>query len=116
MELGSINKLGNNKAPFVDTSTIHTNRQTSETYSVIGESEKSYTPQTIQKAVDSVNEWLRTTNSHLKFTLHEKLNEYYVQIIDNKTNEVIREIPPKKLLDMYADIQAKLGILVDEKR
>ncbi len=38
----------------------------------------------------------------MKFEFHDKLNEYYVTIIDEVTREVVKEIPPKKLLDMFA--------------
>ena len=46
---------------------------------------------------------------------HEKLNEYYVTVIDPQTDEIIREIPPKKMLDMYAAMADYIGILIDEK-
>jgi len=51
----------------------------------------------------------------LKFVLHEELNEYYVQVVDNDNNEVLREIPPKKLLDLYAAMAEYLGLLVDRR-
>ncbi|WP_019123268.1 flagellar protein FlaG [Brevibacillus massiliensis] len=70
----------------------------------------------VEKAVDSLNKWLQTGSTHLKFTLHEKLNEYYVEIVDDQTQEVIREVPPKKILDMVAKMHEMIGILVDEKR
>ncbi|WP_257350274.1 flagellar protein FlaG [Pseudalkalibacillus decolorationis] len=38
-----------------------------------------------------------------------------MQIIDDKTKEVIREIPNKKFLDMYASMAELLGIVVDER-
>jgi flagellar protein FlaG len=69
-----------------------------------------------EKAVEELNKVLNYEATHLKFTIHEKLGDYYVQIIDNQTNEVVREIPSKKILDMVAQIQEKLGILVDLKR
>lgn len=73
---------------------------------------------TIQKAdgvVDSMNKFLASTNSQLKFVLHEELKEYYVTIVDRQTDEVIREIPPKKLMDIHAAMKEFVGLLVDRK-
>lgn len=69
----------------------------------------------IKKKVESINKFLNSTNSHLKFTFHEELKEYYVAIIDEQTNEVIREIPPKKLLDMFAAMKETIGLFIDKK-
>lgn len=67
-----------------------------------------------EKVINSMNDFLKASNSHLKFEFHEKLQEYYVTLVD-ETNQVVREIPPKKLLDMYAAMTEYLGILVDKK-
>jgi flagellar protein FlaG len=65
--------------------------------------------------VDEMNEFLEPTSTSLKFQLHEKLEVYYVQIIDTRTDEVLKEIPNKKFLDMYASMAEIAGLLVDEK-
>jgi len=70
----------------------------------------------LEKAVEGINKTLEITRTHLRFTLHEELEEYYVQVINDQTQEVIKEIPPKKFLDMVAEIWKLAGILVDEKR
>ncbi|MBS4174148.1 flagellar protein FlaG [Bacillus sp. FJAT-49736] len=69
----------------------------------------------LQKVIDGMNEFVQASNTHLKFELHDELNEYYVSIIDDKTQEVIKEIPSKKMLDIYAEMEKHLGILVDKK-
>ncbi|RXJ02273.1 flagellar protein FlaG [Anaerobacillus alkaliphilus] len=69
----------------------------------------------LNKKVESINKFLTSTNSSLKFTLHEELNEYYVSIIDEQTKEIIKEIPPKKLLDMFAAMKETIGLFIDKK-
>lgn len=50
-----------------------------------------------------MTDFLKASNSYLKFEFHDDLKVYYyVTLVDDKSNEVIREIPSKKLLDMYA--------------
>jgi flagellar protein FlaG len=68
-----------------------------------------------EKVIASMNDFLKASNSHLKFEFHDDLQEYYVTLVDDKTNEVIREIPSKKLLDMYAAMTEYVGLLVDKK-
>lgn len=69
----------------------------------------------LKEIVKGMNDFLNPTHTSLKFELHEKLNEYYVTLIDDRTKEIVREIPPKKLLDFYAAMTEKIGLLVDRK-
>jgi flagellar protein FlaG len=69
----------------------------------------------LKEIVRGLNEFLQPSHTSLKFKLHDELKEYYVQIIDEKTNEVVREIPPKKLLDMYVTMMEFVGLMVDKK-
>lgn len=68
-----------------------------------------------KKMTDSMNKFLETTTTELRFKYHEQLNTYYVTLIDSKTEEVVREIPAKKMLDMYAAMQDFMGLFVDKK-
>lgn len=84
----------------------------------IGEREAVIDPRMkkqLEEIVQGMNKFMQPTHTSLKFELHEKLNQYFVKVIDDNTKEVVREIPPKKLLDMYAAMTEFLGILVDKK-
>ncbi|KYC88608.1 flagellar protein FlaG [Heyndrickxia sporothermodurans] len=69
----------------------------------------------LEKIIDSMNEFVAASNTHLKFEFHDKLNEYYVTVVDDTTQEVVKEIPSKKMLDMYAAMTEFLGVMVDKK-
>ncbi|WP_077624780.1 flagellar protein FlaG [Sediminibacillus massiliensis] len=71
--------------------------------------------QRVKDMVEALNEFIGPSRSSLKFEYHEKLEKYYATIIDTESNEVIKEIPPKKLLDMYASMAEMMGFIVDEK-
>lgn len=77
--------------------------------------ERVYSKAEISKEIEHLNKWLEPKRSHLQFVLHDKLNEYYVQLISDETNEVIREIPSKKLMDIMANFYEKLGFIMDKK-
>ncbi|SDJ60427.1 flagellar protein FlaG [Salimicrobium halophilum] len=72
-------------------------------------------PENVRDAVEGMNEFLKPVHTSLKFEMHEKLEEYYVKVIDSNTEEVIKEIPSEKMLDMYAMMAEQLGFLVDQK-
>jgi flagellar protein FlaG len=74
-----------------------------------------HTKEKLEKAVKGMNDFLSASNTHLKFQYHEKLKEYYVTIVDSKTDEVVKEIPSKKLLDMFAAMNEYIGLMVDKK-
>ncbi|TWT04484.1 flagellar protein FlaG [Planococcus sp. CPCC 101016] len=76
---------------------------------------KSITKEMISDKVEDMNKFLEPSSTNVKFQLHEKLEVYYVQVIDSKTDEVLREIPNKKFLDMYASMAELAGLIVDEK-
>ncbi len=69
----------------------------------------------LQNVVDTVNEFLQVNHNASKFVLHDGLDRYFVQVVDTKTDEVVKEIPPKKLLDAFYEMQKLLGMIVDEK-
>nr|WP_285841619.1 flagellar protein FlaG [Psychrobacillus sp. MER TA 171] len=68
-----------------------------------------------KKMTDSMNKFLESTNTELRFKYHDELEMYYVTLVNSKTDEVVREIPSKKLMDMYAAMCEFVGIFVDKK-
>lgn len=69
----------------------------------------------LQEAVDKMNQMLEVNHSTAKFKYHDGLDRYYVTVIDRDTDEVIKEIPPKKLLDAFYEMQKLFGMIIDEK-
>ncbi len=67
-------------------------------------------------AIESANKAFSEIYRRFEFSIHEKTKQIMVKVIDTETNEIIREIPPEKVLDMVATIWEMAGILVDERR
>lgn len=78
------------------------------------EVEQNLTGEKAKKMTETLNKFLETSNTQLRFKFHDELKEYYVTVVNSK-DEVIREIPSKKLMDIFAAMQDFLGILVDRK-
>lgn len=58
----------------------------------------------------------KATRTRCEYSLDDKTNRISIKMIDEETNEVIKEIPPEKSLEMLAKVWELAGILVDEKR
>lgn len=67
----------------------------------------------IKKAIENMKAQL--PNSEIKFGIHEKTDRVTIKLVDKKTEEVIKEFPPEKTLDMIAKCMELAGVLVDEK-
>ncbi|MDA8228549.1 MAG: flagellar protein FlaG [Desulfitobacterium hafniense] len=72
--------------------------------------------QDVISAIKKANKALVQRSTQLEFSIHEKTKEIMVKVLDSETQEVIREIPPEKVLDMVAKLWELAGILVDERR
>ncbi len=68
------------------------------------------------EAIQRANKAISGGNRRFEFSIHEKTNEIVVKVIDSETDQLIREIPNEKVLDMVAKICEMAGILVDERR
>lgn len=80
-----------------------------------GEEKKELTKDDVEHIVKGMNEFLKPHFTSLNFKMHEDLDRYYVEVIDKDTKKVIREIPDKELLDMYAKMTDFLGLFIDKK-
>lgn|SRR5690625_5202448 len=69
----------------------------------------------VKQITSQINDFIGPIQTNLKFEYHEDLNEYYVTVVNPDTKEIIKEIPPKKMLDMYAAMVEFMGMLIDEK-
>lgn len=69
----------------------------------------------IQEAVDSTNKEFEKLQTNLRFSIHKQTKQIMVKIIDSNTQEVIKELPPEKLLDMVASMMERAGLIVDRR-
>ena len=70
----------------------------------------------MKEAINEINKKIRPTNTQCEFKYHEQTHRISITVRDRATDEVIKEIPPEKTLDMIAKSLELAGILVDEKR
>ncbi len=71
--------------------------------------------QELIKSIESANEHVLVYDRRFEFSIHEKTKLIMVKVVDVSTEEVIREIPPEKILDLVAALWELSGLLVDER-
>lgn len=65
------------------------------------------------EAIERANNTLMGINTNFKFSIHEETKAIMVKVINSDTQEVIREIPPEKILDLVAKMWEMAGMFVD---
>jgi flagellar protein FlaG len=68
------------------------------------------------EAIQKANKAILGGNRRFEFSIHEQTNEIVVKVFNSETDELIREIPNEKILDMVAKICEMAGLFVDERR
>ncbi|MDE7047421.1 MAG: flagellar protein FlaG [Lachnospiraceae bacterium] len=90
----------------------HENSQGNGDGNAAGERQQAASDQ-IKKAVEKLNK--NMSSSEAVFGIHEGTNRLTIKIIDKESKEVLKELPPEKILDMIAKAWELAGIMVDEK-
>ena len=84
------------------------------------QTDQEVAPDKIKAAVDDLNKTVKQASpmhhTQLSFKYHEDTNRISITVTDSDTDEVIREIPPEKTLDLLAKAWEMAGLLVDERR
>ncbi|MGE7944161.1 flagellar protein FlaG [Lysinibacillus xylanilyticus] len=113
--LSNISKLTETKSITNSAVTAQSKAQPSNEKTTVASEEQEISKEKLEQAVNTINEFLQINHNASKFVLHDGLDRYFVQVVDTQTEEVVKEIPPKKLLDAFYEMQKLLGMIVDEK-
>ena len=69
-----------------------------------------------QEVLDEFSSDIETLHSvGLNFSKHNSTGRTMVKVMDRDTNELIREIPAEKVLDMAAKVEEMVGLIFDQK-
>lgn len=81
--------------------------------------EKNYNkPVNLQEVIhmtEAMNKFVQAMDANIRFTVHEKLNQLMVQVVDQTNQKVLKEFPSAEFLDTMAAIRDYVGILLDKK-
>jgi len=69
----------------------------------------------LAEITDQLNQITKIFKHNIEFFIDDKLNKVVVKIINSVTGEVVRQIPPEKMLNLMRSIDQMLGLILDEK-
>ncbi|WP_407371271.1 flagellar protein FlaG [Carnobacterium sp.] len=69
----------------------------------------------LELSIEKANQFLLGLNTQFDFKVHEGTGRTVVRLVDKQTEEVVKEIPPEKMLDVIAGIWDMAGIVIDRK-
>ena len=64
--------------------------------------------------IDSVNEYVEMFNTKVSFTIDDKSREI-IHVYDNETGDLIRQIPPKEMIELVDKLEEIAGIIFNNK-
>ena len=67
------------------------------------------------KMTDALNQMMEKMQFDVKFHYYDKIDQMAVQLVDQKTNKVLKEFPPKDMIKMLTNIHNWIGIILDKK-
>ena len=70
--------------------------------------------ETVSYMMQELNELMSKINCNLQFQYHKEVNMMSVRMLDKKTHEVIKEVPPEDMLDQMAKAREWLGAFLDK--
>lgn len=70
----------------------------------------------LYKEVEKVNDTLKMQNHSMRFKFSEEADQFYVEVFDSRTQEVIDSIPGKHMIELAAKLKDMIGFFIDEKR
>jgi len=76
---------------------------------------KQFSEDDIKKAVEKLNKLFEDRETHVEYEIYGKFKDITIKIIENSTKKVVKEIPPKKLIDMVDKLCELAGMFVDDK-
>lgn len=68
------------------------------------------------KELEKANSQFSALNHSLRMKFNEDAEQFYVEVVDVQTREVIDSIPAEYVLDLAAKLKDMVGFFIDEKR
>ncbi len=78
-------------------------------------SEAEVSKQDVKEMVHQANSQLsQASRERVSFSYEERLNRLYVQVRDSITGEVVKEIPPRQVIEHMAAVSEAIGLILDK--
>lgn len=72
-------------------------------------------PKNLSEAIAKLNERLRNKNSYLSFSLNESLGRTVITVKNEKSGEVVRQIPDEAVVTFVENLEKMKGLIFSKK-
>jgi len=106
--------LPQSKASGNNEGTVSTNKQNDNT-DENGKTALLNPQKQLLSEISKANSQLKFRGTKCEFKYYEDVNRVAIKVLDQETNEVIREIPPEETIKLIQKLWEYAGLLYDEK-
>ncbi|AHF97562.1 flagellar protein FlaG [Desulfurella multipotens] len=103
----------NNANNFFSVSTTNTSQVSANEKNSINST--SLSKNDVKQLVQKLNDSISSLNDSVKFSYSEDAKGLIVKVIDSKTGQVIRQIPPEELIKLEASLAQSIGIIFNKE-
>ena len=89
--------------------------QQAEAAEITETAEAEVSRDSLEEAIQQLNRAVSILNHRLNFSVDDTTGRLLAKIIDAKTNEVVREVPPERVLEFVRRFREFMGLLFDEQ-
>ena len=69
----------------------------------------------LSKYAEKLSKVMEILNHSIRFAVDDESDRMIVKVVNSETNEVIRQIPPKEMLQLMHRLDQMAGLMLDEK-
>lgn len=91
------------------------NHATSTKKDLLQEPEPELSREKLNQVLNQANQYTLGEDAQFEFKVHEGTGRTIVRLVNIENGDIIKEIPPQKMLDIVASIWDAMGINVDIK-
>lgn len=96
--------------------TVNTTKNEEVAYTLSGNDQGVLNKDELAKELEKTNNQLQAINHSLRMKFNEDAEEFYVEVVDIMTKEVLSTIPENHVLELAAKLKDMVGFFIDEKR
>ena len=114
--IGAIQRISGNeylKPANMESLTREIRKQAAEAEKAPGKLERDYWYKHFDELLEKLNLTMEVCQVEFKREIHQGTGEIMVSVINRDTGEILRQVPPEKILNMLAELMKQLGREID---
>lgn len=76
---------------------------------------KKLTEENVEEMSGALNDFMKKMNYDIEFSYYKDLDRLIMKVVDKKTDETIRQMPPEDMLKTLSSLREWIGVFLDKK-